>query len=98
MVQKVGERRYWEQWAKDVAILAERQIERITSLVQRKSDQRAAFDKFVNGLRKSLNPSITDEAAIEMLAPHYYKADFEALFGTPLKNNVVCSVRTCLRS
>ena len=94
MVQKVGERRYWEQWAKDVAILAERQIERITSLVQRKSDQRAAFDKFVNGLRKSLNPSITDEAAIEMLAQHIItKPIFEALFeGYSFEKNNVVSV------
>lgn len=94
MVQKVGERRYWEQWAKDVAILAERQIERITSLVQRKSDQRAAFDKFVNGLRKNLNPSITNEAAIEMLAQHIItKPIFEALFeGYSFEKNNVVSV------
>ena len=94
MVQKVGERRYWEQWAKDVAILAERQIERITSLVQRKSDQRAAFDKFVKGLRKNLNPSITDEAAIEMLAQHIItKPVFEALFeGYSFEKNNVVSV------
>jgi len=92
MVEKVGERRYWEQWAKDVAVLAERQIERITSLVQRKSDQRAAFDKFVKGLRKNLNPSITDDAAIEMLAQHIItKPIFEALFEEYSfeKNNVV---------
>ena len=29
MVQKVGDRRYWEQWAKNVAEIAERQVERI---------------------------------------------------------------------
>ena len=29
MVQKVGDRRYWEQWTKDVAVIAERQKERI---------------------------------------------------------------------
>lgn len=37
MVQKVGDRRYWEQWARDVAKIAERQIERIKYLVAEKS-------------------------------------------------------------
>lgn len=33
MVQKVGDRRYWEQWAKSVAQIAERQGERISRLI-----------------------------------------------------------------
>lgn len=36
LVKKVGDRRYWEQWAKDVAQIAERQIERITYLIENK--------------------------------------------------------------
>ena len=92
MVQRVGERRYWEQWAKDVAVLAERQIERITSLVHRQDHQREAFGKFVKGLQKNINPSITEESAIEMLAQHIItKPIFEALFENYSfeKNNVV---------
>ena len=42
MVKKVGDRRYWEQWAKDVAIIADRQIERISYLIESKKDQRQA--------------------------------------------------------
>lgn len=61
MVQKVGDRRYWEQWAKDVAIIANRQIERISHLVKEKEDQKKAFDKFLAGLQKNINPGI-DEA------------------------------------
>jgi predicted helicase len=39
MVEKVGDRRYWEQWARDVAKIAERQIERIKySLTKRKTN------------------------------------------------------------
>lgn len=53
MVQKVGDRRYWEQWAKDVAIIAERQIERITYLVENRKDQRQAFEDFLCGLQKT---------------------------------------------
>jgi predicted helicase len=33
MVNKVGDRRYWEQWAKSVAEIATRQTERIEKLI-----------------------------------------------------------------
>lgn len=81
MVQKVGDRRYWEQWAKDVAIIAERQIERIEFLINEKKDQRAAFDKFLLGLQKNINPSINEEQAVEMLAQHIITQPiFDSLF------------------
>jgi len=81
MVQKVGDRRYWEQWAKDVAIIADRQIERIKYLIDEKNDQRDAFDRFLVGLQKNINPSINEEQAIEMLAQHIITQPiFDALF------------------
>lgn len=81
MVQKVGDRRYWEQWAKDVALIADRQIERINYLINEKKDQRTAFDKFLSGLQKNINPSINEEQAIEMLAQHIITQPiFDALF------------------
>ncbi len=81
MVQKVGDRRYWEQWAKDVAQIADRQIERITYLIENKKDQRNAFDNFLAGLQKNINPSISELQAIDMLAQHIItKPIFEALF------------------
>lgn len=92
MVEKVGDRRYWEQWAKDVAIIADRQIERIKYLIDNKKNQRKAFDNFLGGLQKNINPSITDKQAIEMLAQHIItKPIFEALFEgySFVKNNAV---------
>ena len=81
MVQKVGDRMYWEQWAKDVAAIVERQIERIQYLVSSKQDQKAVFETFVTGLRKNINPSITEGQAVEMLAQHIITQPiFEALF------------------
>ncbi|MBW8011812.1 MAG: DEAD/DEAH box helicase [Chloroflexi bacterium] len=81
MVQKVGDRRYWEQWAKDIAIIAERQIERINYLISKKKDQRAAFDNFLAGLQRNINPSLNESEAVEMLAQHIItKPIFEALF------------------
>jgi predicted helicase len=100
MVQKVGDRRYWEQWAKDVAIIADRQIERITYLIENKKDQRQAFDSFLLGLQKNINPSISESQAVEMLAQHIItKPIFEALFEgySFVKNNAVStSMQTML--
>ena len=92
MVQKVGDRRYWEQWAKDVAQIADRQIERIQYLITEKKDQRKAFDNFLAGLQKNINPSISESQAVEMLAQHIItKPIFEALFEgySFVKNNAV---------
>jgi len=81
MVQKVGDRRYWEQWANDVAKIADRQKERIEHLIETKTDQRKAFDNFLAGLQKNINPSITETQAVDMLAQHIItKPIFEALF------------------
>src|SRR5690606_18853319 len=70
MVQKVGDHRYWEQGAKDVAQIADRQIERIKYLIEEKADQRAAFGNFLAGLHKNINPSIAEDQAVDMLAQH----------------------------
>ena len=81
MVLKVGDRVYWEKWAKDVANIAKRQIERITYLVNSSDEHKEAFDKFLAGLQQNINPSITQEQAIEMLSQHIItKPVFEALF------------------
>lgn len=94
MVEKVGDRRYWEQWAKDVAQIADRQIERITYLIENKTDQRKAFDNFLEGLQKNINPSIAESQAVEMLAQHIItKPIFEALFeGYSFEKNNAVSV------
>lgn len=81
MVQKVGDRRYWEQWAKNVAEIAERQIERINRLSKTDGKHKKAFEKFLTGLQKNINPSITHQDAVEMLSQHIItKPVFEALF------------------
>lgn len=81
LVQKVGDRRYWEQWAKSVAEIAQRNIERITNLIHSNKKHESAFESFMKGLHKSINPSITQAEAIEMLSQHIItKPVFEALF------------------
>ncbi len=92
MVQKVGDRRYWEQWAKDVAKIAERHVERIKYLISTKPEQKAAFGNFLKGLQSNINPSITEDQAVDMLAQHIItRPIFEALFEgySFVKNNAV---------
>ena len=92
MVQKVGDRRYWEQWAKSVAEIAERQVERISQLIIKDKTHEKAFAKFLAGLQKNINPSITQQDAIEMLSQHIItKPVFEALFEkySFVKNNPI---------
>ncbi len=81
MVQKVGDRRYWEQWAASVAQIAERQVERINRLIKEEGNHKKAFEDFLAGLQKNINPSITQQEAVEMLSQHIItKPVFEALF------------------
>ncbi|MFW5472286.1 DEAD/DEAH box helicase [Knoellia sp. CPCC 206450] len=83
IVKKVGERRYWETWAKDVADIAHQHIVRITGLLADKDSSAAKeFDVFLHGLRGNLNDGITQSDAIEMLAQHLItRPVFDALFG-----------------
>ncbi|WP_040085390.1 DEAD/DEAH box helicase [Corynebacterium humireducens] len=82
LVDKVGDRKYWNLWADDVAGIAEAQIIRITSLINAADGTvRAEFDRFVEGLRGNLNDSITEAEAISMLSQHLITAPvFDALF------------------
>ncbi|MGD9639610.1 MAG: DEAD/DEAH box helicase family protein, partial [Alphaproteobacteria bacterium] len=57
IVIKCGERKYWEDWAKDVAIIAERHKTRIKALLET-SKNRKIFDDFLQGLQSNLNPAI----------------------------------------
>lgn len=81
MVQKVGDRRYWEQWAKSVGEIAARQKERIIELIINSTKHAKEFERFLKGLQKSINPSISQEQAVDMLSQHIItKPVFEALF------------------
>lgn len=82
IVEKVGERDYWEKWAVDIADTALRQETRIRGLLENKSSKAASeFARFLKGIRESLNSSISSDDAIEMLAQHLItKPIFNALF------------------
>ena len=82
LVEKCGDRLYWENWAAEVGEIAKKYIARIARLVASHGGKYAAeFDEFVRTLRHNLNPGITTEQCIEMLAQHLItRPVFEALF------------------
>ncbi len=82
IVKKCGRRTYWEDWAGDIAKIAQTHITRIKAIVKEPGTKaRKAFDGFLAELRDDLNPSVTDDEAVEMIAQHIItKPVFDALF------------------
>ncbi|MGC5365525.1 DEAD/DEAH box helicase [Streptomyces sp. DT24] len=80
IVKKVGQRQYWEDWAKDIAQIAERHKTRIKAALTL-PDKQTAFDTFLGELRASINPGVTETDALDMLTQHIVtKPVFDALF------------------
>ncbi|CDQ11755.1 putative helicase [Acidithiobacillus ferrivorans] len=82
VVEKCGDRRYWESWAKDVAEIAQNHRRRIEHLLKHpKPGTKEAFDTFLGGLRENINPNISRDEAVEMLSQHIVtRPVFDALF------------------
>lgn len=95
IVQKVGDRRYLENWSADVAKIAQRQISWIKNKLNDKKDPiTIEFKKFVSSLQHNINESIDENQAAEMLSQHLItKPVFEALFDeySFVNNNPVSS-------
>ena len=100
LVEKCGDRLYWENWSKEVGDVAKKFIERITQLVLKEGVIKDEFDEFLKGLQKNINPSVDGPQAIEMLAQHLItRPVFDALFAEYqfVKNNPVsCSMQTMI--
>lgn len=81
IVKKVGDRRYLEDWSKDVAEIAKRHITKINDLIDSQAGSKQAFDAFLTSLKHNINSSVDKKQAIEMLAQHLITQPiFEALF------------------
>lgn len=94
IVQKVGDRRYLEDWSKDVADIARRHIQGINIVLESNPESKKAFKRFLHSLQHNINESIDQKQAIEMLAQHLITLPiFDALFGEYgfIKNNPVSS-------
>ncbi|AHI27615.1 DNA helicase restriction enzyme Type III R subunit (plasmid) [Komagataeibacter xylinus E25] len=83
IVKKVGNRHHWEDWADDIAQIAQTHITRIKTILENPDnvEARTSFKEFTSDLRTELNDSISEDEVIEMLAQHLItRPVFEALF------------------
>jgi predicted helicase len=83
IVERCGNRKHWEAWAADIAKVAQTHITRIKAILADPNfaAERQAFEDFAAELRDDLNPAISDDEIVEMLAQHLVTAPvFSALF------------------
>lgn len=82
IVAKCGTRPYWENWATEVAEIAKRHTAQVQDILSGNNPEpKRAFESFLNGVRKNLNPAISEADAIEMLSQQLItKPVFDALF------------------
>jgi predicted helicase len=82
IAKKCGDKEYWDEWAREIAVIAENHIKKINKILKgRNQEVKDSFEKFIKGLKKNINPEVKEEEAIEMLSQHLItKPVFEALF------------------
>ena len=83
IVERCGDRKYWESWAKDVADIFTRVVARIKTLLDNPANDALGewFNDFHAELKDSINTSITRDDAVDMMAQHLLtRPVFEALF------------------
>ena len=81
LVEKVGDKMYWENWAKSIGQIAQKFIQRIATLIKENDNAKVYFETFMEGLHKNINDSVDEGQAIEMLAQHMItRPVFDALF------------------
>lgn len=79
--KKLGDREYWSEWAKSISGVAKRLIARIDAMIEDNPEVAKEFTKFVKGLQNTLNPSVSEKDAVEMLAQHILTMPvFQSLF------------------
>ena len=91
IVDRVGDRQYFEHWARDVADIVPRITERMKMVISGKPAGKK-FRDFMTGLREIIHDNLTDEEGLEMLTQHMItRRIFEALFGSDEfgKNNPI---------
>lgn len=81
LVEKVGDKMYWENWGRSIGEIAKKFMDRIELLIKENENAHKYFEDFIGGLHKNINDSITEEEAVGMLAQHMItRPVFDALF------------------
>ncbi|WP_240145968.1 DEAD/DEAH box helicase [Helicobacter pylori] len=86
MPTKLGDRNYWENFAKKTGNIARTLNERLKELFGKNPE---IFDNFLTSLRGNIHQSIKEEEALDMIISHIItKPIFDAIFGDNIQNPI----------
>ncbi|WQZ76583.1 DEAD/DEAH box helicase [Helicobacter pylori] len=86
MPTKLGDRNYWENFAKKTGNIARTLNERLKELFSKNPE---IFDNFLTSLRGNIHQNIKEEEALDMITSHVItKPIFDAIFGDNIKNPI----------
>ncbi len=94
IINKIGGKKYLDDWAKDVAKKSGIIFDYINNAIEKEENLRNDFNKFLDALRSVLNPGISEDDAKLFIVQHLItKPIFDALFEkySLLKDNLVSS-------
>lgn len=87
MPTKLGDRNYWENFAKKTGNIARTLNERLEKELFGKNPE--IFDNFLTSLRGNIHQNIKEEEALDMITSHIItKPIFDAIFGDNIKNPI----------
>lgn len=86
MPTKLGDRNYWENFAKKTGNIARTLNERLKDIFGKNPE---IFHGFLDSLRENIHQSIKEEEALDMITSHIItKPIFDAIFGDNIKNPI----------
>ncbi|EJB29602.1 helicase [Helicobacter pylori NQ4200] len=86
MPTKLGDRNYWENFAKKTGNIARTLNNRLKELFGKNHE---IFDNFLTSLRGNIHQGIKEEEALDMITSHVItKPIFDAIFGDNIKNPI----------
>ncbi|GAA7515889.1 hypothetical protein ckin8_09920 [Helicobacter pylori] len=86
MPTKLGDRNYWENFAKKTGNIARTLNERLKQLFGKNPE---IFDNFLTSLRGNIHQGIKEEEALDMIISHIItKPIFDAIFGDNIQNPI----------
>ncbi len=86
MPTKLGDRNYWENFAKKTGNIAKTLNERLKDIFDKNPE---IFDNFLTSLRDNIHQGIKNEEALDMIVSHIItKPIFDAIFGENIKNPI----------
>lgn len=86
MPTKLGDRNYWENFAKKTGNIARTLNNRLKIIFEKNPE---FFDNFLTSLRGNIHQGIKEEEALDMIISHVItKPIFDALFGDNIKNPI----------